>query len=340
MKNTTEEEAAVNDASDKKKSAAKSIPALKLKVLEAMDHFVSDRIRAKAIKLQVDDKSFQTLSSADKVQIGQEAEEVRVSLDESFKGLITAFTPFKNAVKVAGQDWDQSTADLVVKCDENLHEEVNSYRTVLRKLISAKASIQPSPAILTTPGVSGLSISSCPVKLAKVDNILFSGEYRDFASFKRNFETIVVPNRDPADIGLRLRQSLPAKHVHLIDNIEPCQYVKMMDVLKAKFGNPRHIVSACLRDIDKLKTPITDESFITFVEDLEKVERDLKSVELVDRLYHETVLTKLEHLLPEKVKGDWSEYACDNDLITDEAVIEDVFKGFMLFMAKYKKRVD
>ena len=113
-----------------------------------------------------------------------------------------------------------------------------------------------------------------------------------------------------------------------------------MEVLKSKFGNPRHIVSSCLRDIDKLKTPQTDELFITFVEDLEKIERDLKAVNLQDRLYHETVLTKLEHLLPEKVKGDWSEYACQNDLITDEVSIEDVFKGFMTFLSKYKKRVD
>ena len=64
-----------------------------------------------------------------------------------------------------------------------------------------------------------------------------------------------------------------------------------MEVLKSKFGNPRHIVISYLKDIDRIKTPTKDEAFVSFVEDLEKIERDLRVVQLEDRLYHETVLT-------------------------------------------------
>ena len=53
-----------------------------------------------------------------------------------------------------------------------------------------------------------------------------------------------------------------------------------------------------------------------------KIERDLKAVKLEDRLYHETVLNKVENLLPEKVQADWSEYASENDLMTVEAAID------------------
>ena len=62
----------------------------------------------------------------------------------------------------------------------------------------------------------------------------------------------------------------------------------MMLNLNSKFGNPCHIVSSCLKDIDRMATPQNDESFVTFVENLEKIERDLQALNLEDRLYHET----------------------------------------------------
>ena len=341
VKTTTEEEASTSALFEKKKKAKESISELKLNVLEAIDLYTADKTSAECIKQKVAEKSMEDLAaSVETVHIGAEAVIVRSALGESSKKLIAALTPFKNAVNMAELDWNQESADLAVKCSAQLSQEVSDYRAVLSKVISAKERIPPVvPSPVMSPATSQLA-SACPVKLAKVENIEFSGEYRDFSGFKRNFETIVVPNRAPSDIGLRLRQALPSKYLHLVDNFEPSQYKEMMEVLKSKFGNPRHIVSSCLRDIDKLKTPQTDELFITFVEDLEKIERDLKAVNLQDRLYHETVLTKLEHLLPEKVKGDWSEYACQNDLITDEVSIENVFKGFMTFLSKYKKRVD
>ena len=344
LKITNEEVASSNAFIEQKNQAKQSIPALKLKVLEAIDQYLADKTSAESIKKQVFDKSMDTLAaSIDTIHIGAEAEIVRSSIGESSKKVISMLTPFKNAVSLAELDWNTESADLSVKCGAQLSQEVSDYRAVLSKVISAKERIPPvvaSPVIpAETLATAGLS-SACPVKLAKIDNIEFSGEYRDFATFKRDFETIVVPNRAPSDIGLRLRQALPSKYLHLVDNFKPSEYKEMMEALKSKFGNPRHIVSSCLRDIDKMKTPTNDELFISFVEDLEKIERDLKAVELEDRLYHETVLTKIEHLLPEKVKCDWSEYACENDLITDEISIENVFKGFMKFLSKYKKRVD
>ena len=338
----TDEAISINAAaSDQKKKALESLPSLKLAVVEAIDQYVVAKMEADNIKQQIEGKSVdQLIASMETLQLGAEAESIKASLGDAYKKIVVAMTPYKNAVSLAKLDWDQATVDFAVQCGPELNQEVNACKNILNKVISAKERIPPAaPALLTHSGGAGLS-SACPVKLAKVDNIEFSGEYRDFASFKRNFETIVVPNRDAADIGLRLRQALPSKHLHLVDNFEPKQYLEMMQVLKSKFGNPRHIVSSCLKDIDKLKTPQSDESFVSFVEDLEKIERDLKAVNLQDRLYHETVLTKLEHLLPEKVKSDWSEYASDNDFITDEAVIEDVFKGFLQFLTKYKKRVD
>ena len=59
------------------------------------------------------------------------------------------------------------------------------------------------PAITSIP--LGLSLTPTPLKLQKPDSIKFSGGLRDIASFKENFESIVVLNRSAVDIGLCLK---------------------------------------------------------------------------------------------------------------------------------------
>ena len=83
-------------AIDKKKNAGLTIPSPKLKVLETVDHLVSDRIRAKAIKQQLKNKSIDDLVKlADIILIGKEAEDVRLNLVDSFKRKISSITPSK-----------------------------------------------------------------------------------------------------------------------------------------------------------------------------------------------------------------------------------------------------
>lgn len=60
------------------------------------------------------------------------------------------------------------------------------------------------------------------VKLEKIEAFKFSGEYRDWASFKRKFTNI--PNSDAQDIGLRLLKAIPNMEQHFIDNIDPGEH--------------------------------------------------------------------------------------------------------------------
>ena len=106
-------------------------------------------------------------------------------------------------------------------------------------------------------------------KLAKVESIKFSGEYRDFAHFKKTFQTIVYPNRDPVEIGLRLLEAVPEKHRHLIDNINPEKYTEIMSKLEERVGRAWHIVSSCTNEIAGLSKPKSDEEYILFVEKFE-----------------------------------------------------------------------
>ena len=83
-----------------------------------------------------------------------------------------------------------------------------------------------------------------PIKLNKPDPIKFSGHPRDFASFKRDFEAIIVPNRSAADIGLYLKQAVPAKDAHILVNVDLENYNEMMSILATKFGSTRRVREA------------------------------------------------------------------------------------------------
>ena len=66
--------------------------------------------------------------------------------------------------------------------------------------------------------VSSLPSPSHAVKLAKPDPISFSGNSRDWSSFSRDFEQLIVPGRDDTAIGVYFKQAIPMKHRHLLDS--------------------------------------------------------------------------------------------------------------------------
>ena len=72
-----------------------------------------------------------------------------------------------------------------------------------------------------------------------------------------------------------MKQAVPKKFEHLIANVDLSHWVKMMAIIKGKFGRTFLIVESVVWDIEKVK-PITgekaDKLFVDFVETLEKIE--------------------------------------------------------------------
>ena len=193
------------------------------------------------------------------------------------------------------------------------------------------------PALSSTLNDSS-SHYSTPIKLNKPDPIKFSGEPRDFAAFRRDFEAIIVPNRSPADIGLYLKQAIPAKDVHILTNVSLDDYKEMMSILSAKFGSTRRIIDSIITDIDKLKVVTTDKMFIEYVERLEKINRDVVTVKIVDEIANATVISKLESKLPVIIYKDWSDLVIEE--CYDEKPSREKFNNFMSFLSKKKKVVE
>ena len=147
------------------------------------------------------------------------------------------------------------------------------------------------------------------MKLEKVESVKFDGEYRNYASFVRRFKLVVYPDRAASDIGVRLQQALPARFKHLLENHDLDDYEGMLETLDKKFGKHKHIVSSCVSEIELMKKPNSDETYITMVEKLEKIQTDLKAIDVGSKLDHEEIIGKIEERLPDKVRMKWSSTA-------------------------------
>ena len=56
---------------------------------------------------------------------------------------------------------------------------------------------------------------------------MFTGLARDFANFKKEFETVIVPNRHPTDVAMYLRAAVPTElETQLFDSLDFPDYME------------------------------------------------------------------------------------------------------------------
>ena len=257
------------------------------------------------------------------------------SFEETRLKLIKSFRVLTRACEAATENLD------VVKTKmgyDAVDEDLVNINTAARKLVAALQQ-QEKAEKLAKQKLETKATSTAAVKLEKIEAFKFSGEFRDWASFKRRFTNIVIPGRDPQDIGVRLLQSIPARHKHLIDNIDIGDHEKMMTELDRKFGKHCHIVSSCSEEIKNMTKPTTDKQFITMVERLEKIKADLEAIGYASSLDHVDIIRKVEARLPDLVKGKWLDYLKDKKLL-EANIINDQFSIILKFLIDFKEMVD
>ena len=111
-----------------------------------------------------------------------------------------------------------------------------------------------------------------------------------------------------------------------------------MDILAKKFGTTRHVVDRNITEIEKLKIVTTDKMFIEYVEKLERINRDLTTVKMIDEVANATIIGKLESKLPIVINQKWSDIVIEEKY--NEKSSKDKFENFMKFLAKKKEVVE
>ena len=83
-----------------------------------------------------------------------------------------------------------------------------------------------------------------------------------------------------------------------------------------------------------MKTPTSDRLFIEFVEALQKIERDLVTLNKLDEIANTTVLSKLESRLPVQIRCDWIKKLVTEKLTKKTS--KEKYAQFMNFLKEAK----
>ena len=174
-----------------------------------------------------------------------------------------------------------------------------------------------------------------PLKIKKPDNLMFSGLARDFAAFKRDFLAIVVPNRDNAQIGVYLKQAIPKKYTHLISNKDLHDWQGMLTVIQDELATPKMVVDQTVGELEKMRIPASDKAFVELVDSLERIERDLASLNQLGEIANTSILSKLEAKLPSRINQIWTKKVVEEKLLKKTS--QEKFAAFMHFLKEAKE---
>ena len=322
---------AIEDESKAKKDLSASITQKVAAQARALQTYTVEKEGALKLTACVRDKSGDDdVSNIANIRF-QPVEATRNSLKQSFENLETLSNELCALLVSRGDP--QDAIDKMIDFDYAV--EYKAVKNIFIDLgVMELAQKEKSSSSSVTAGKES---KVTPIKINKPDPIKFSGQPRDFATFKREFEAIVVPRRDPSDVGFHLKQAVPSKHRHLLDNIDLSKYEEMMEVLRQEFGSRGKVVKSVTMEIDKMKAVTSDANFVEFVEKLEKVRRDLESVDYLEDLTTASTISKIEEKLPSLVKIDWKKIVI-KEKYRDKSAKEN-FDKLMEFLIEYKEIV-
>ena len=332
---------------------------LKVQLASVREKFEEDfeiykiaRTKVHKTKSKFNDKSDEDLKKSENVDIYLE------SLDEEYQNLNDKYDRLWRSVKEVTKVCKSLKRNVkleteAIEFDASLEDVTDAHDALLRLRSAVRAQTvekeQVRENILARERVAAAAQDHArdrnaarpsAVKLDKVENLKFNGEYRSWSSFVKEFKLLVYPDRSAVDIGVRIKQAIPTRFKHLLDNIEIHKYEEMMETLEAKFGNKHHIISSCCNEIENMTKPATDEAFITMTEKLENIQRDCVAVGLEKELDHSEVVKKVVARLPDLVKSKWFDYCLLHGLLLDGKNTEGIFQKLLAFMKGMKQIAD
>ena len=278
---------------------------------------------------------------AQKVSISTEPDELRTAQIMKER-LLKDFDSLKNKTKAleeckrSKEETKPGGVDMSIETTE-VFEIIHGLDKIILKDAEEKAIKEPT--LFNSTQVSTSENSAGYIKLKKIDCPRFSGVVREFAKFKKEFNSIVaVSGRPDTEIGINLKNAIPKKHQHLIDNVDAENHPEMMKILTYKFGQSHLVIDSVVNEIEKMKVVTSDKQFLEFVETLEKIQKDLEALNLLGEIANSTVIGKIEQKLPSIVQRDWTKKVVIEEL--EDKSSDDKFVKLMAFLEITKRQVE
>ena len=260
--------------------------------------------------------------------------------EENKKNMKAVFASLKeNYIKKREVSKAKNETEEVEMIDGILDKEQAEVLRVEQSLNEITKEMQKKDLPSSSSLIGGRGAASNLIKIEKPKAPTFDMKARNFASFKKEFMSMVaVPGRAANDIGYQLKNAIPEKNRYLLANVDINDYKEMMTILERKFGGGRKVVDAAVSDLEKLKTPATDKEFVKFVEMIESIHRDLEALDLVAEVANASVISKIEARLPPLVKTKWAEKHVEEEF--SDKTSTEVFTELMKFLEKNKRSAE
>ena len=333
--------AAEEASKEAKKAKVMSIASHERKYEDSMMNFKVSKQKALQVIQCLDSLKPEEISEASIVQL-QPAENAKEILKRDFDEVVVNANELRDALEARGDTAEAVKEKLKFDRMEELTNVASINKdldkiVIAQKLNSSK-NVTSSPILSSTFKEADSKPHVTPIKLNKPDPITFSGNPRDFATFKRDFEAVIVPNRPAADVGLYLKQAVPTKDAHLLANISLDKHQEMMEILADRFGSTRRIVDSIVSEIEKLKIVTTDKMFIDYVEKVERIKRDAETVNLIEEIANSAMISKLESKLPALIYQYWTDLVIKEGF--EKKSSKEKFESFMKFLAEKREVVE
>ena len=112
----------------------------------------------------------------------------------------------------------------------------------------------------------------------------------------------------------------------------------MMEAIKEKFGTSKLVTGNVLADLRKIKAISSDKGFVEFVEKVQRAERNMKAIGLLNQLSNAAILNELENKLPHVFYIDWGKKVEAEQLNKGHPSVK--FTAFMEFLKSCKNIVE
>ena len=146
-------------------------------------------------------------------------------------------------------------------------------------------------------------------KLEKMQAPKFSGNIRDYARFKANYEAIVKPSYDDEvhQMYILKEKCLTSEAKELVKNIDNLDDIWKR--LAARYGDNIQIVDAVNKDIQNcvINSQNAHKGLIDFVNVLEKGVQDLECIKMEKEISNAYTIRLIEKKLPQRVYLKWLE---------------------------------
>ena len=178
------------------------------------------------------------------------------------------------------------------------------------------------------------------LKLERMKLPVFKGNIRDYARFKTDFTTYVMPQINSTDsAAYTLKSCLSSERDKgLVQNVDD-DIDQMWKCLDEKYGDPSKLIDMVLNDVRKIKfiNAGEDKKFIDLVDIIERGYRDLSLLGIEKEISNTGTVSLVEERIPKDIRREWSRRVNKED---SDVNLYDKFPYFIRFLREQKRIIE